>query len=466
MLQDEKLEYIQQQFDEKNMVLQQFGERVNAWTFYEDVFEDMGITLPVVILDENVGKKIQPMELEDAIDFSMCRNDVLLGGVSYFNNWISKKSAKEIYTFIIDMDNVYSGTLLQALQNDWKSANDEPFAKPTYIVNSGTGLHLYFVLEEPIPCYKRSLEDIDRVYRSLAIQQSRRVYVNRQVQWFGQDFRMAGGENKYGWDNAVYKIGDKWDIDELAKAVGVDTHFVRADEPREKLPLKRKVRKKVTGWKTNPAFYYHALEGCREKTHEGHRYTSMCALTAIAVKCGIPKDQVERDLLALLPGYNKGAQRQVKEKEVYSALKMYNEKAMQTQRKSLEHWQGWEYKPKIKRREKPLKQAEHLEEARMIRDLRMRRAGKRWDENNGRKSLQDKVQQYRAEHPDANVTDVARALGISRPTVYKWWKEEKKVKYNDFEEKMQYVYDLEDPTERELARDEYEDDFLEHRLDD
>ena len=28
---------------------------------------------------------------------------------------------------------------------------------------------------------------------------------------------------------------------------------------------------------------------------------------------------------------------------------------------------------------------------------------------------------YRAEHPEASVTEVARALGISRPTVYKWW---------------------------------------------
>ena len=32
-----------------------------------------------------------------------------------------------------------------------------------------------------------------------------------------------------------------------------------------------------------------------------------------------------------------------------------------------------------------------------------------------------KVAAYRAEHPGSTVTEVARALNISRTTVYKWW---------------------------------------------
>ena len=34
MLQDEKIEYIREQYEEKNMVLRQFGEQVSAWTMY------------------------------------------------------------------------------------------------------------------------------------------------------------------------------------------------------------------------------------------------------------------------------------------------------------------------------------------------------------------------------------------------------------------------------------------------
>ena len=34
------------------------------------------------------------------------------------------------------------------------------------------------------------------------------------------------------------------------------------------------------------------------------------------------------------------------------------------------------------------------------------------------------VKEYKAANPKANITEVARALGISRPTVYKYWESE------------------------------------------
>lgn len=426
MLQDESLEYIREQYDEKNIVLGQFGEQVSAATFYEDIFDDTTMKLPIVIIDDDEEKRIRVMSIEDAVSFSAGRNDVLIGGCSYFNNWISKKSAKDIYTFIVDYDNAYSGVLLKALQDDWKSANGEAFAKPTYIVNSGTGLHLYFVLSEPIPNYHSMTEQLDKVYRALAIQQSRRVYVKRQVQWFGQDFRMAGGLNKYEWENTIFRVGEKWDIDELARAVGIpDIHFIRYGEKRKKKPQQQKQKKKVNrqGWKTNRAFYDYSLNACREKTKEGNRYTSMCALSVIAWKCGVSQEELEEDLLSLLPSYNKGATRQVKEKEVYSALKMYNEKAMLTQRQSLEHWQGWEYKP-IKRNGR--KQEQHLQFARGIKNLK-KQMGEEVNEGRpkGKSEQSKKIEEWRKANPNGTKAQCIRETGISKPTVYRWWEERK-----------------------------------------
>ena len=419
MLQDEPLEYIKEQYDEKNMVLSQFGEQVSAWSFYEDIFGDTEQVVPVVIINDDESKKIQPMSIEDAIAFGQCRNDTLLGGCTYFNNWISKKSAKDIHTFIIDYDNAYSGVLLKALQEDWKSANGEPFAKPTYIVNSGTGLHLYFVLNEPVPNYHSMTENIDKVYRALAIQQSRRVYAHKQVQWFGQDFRIAGGQNKYDWENTVFRVGEKWDIDDLAKNVGESVHFIRYGEKRTSKPIQKRThhKGKRQGWRTNRAFYEYSLKTCKDKTKEGNRYTSLCALSIIAWKCNVPKEELERDLLELLPIYNKGATRQIKEKEVYSALKMWNDKAMLTQKESLEHWQGWDYNPKIKRRVKPLKQEAHLRLARnqlaMMKEMGLA--------SQGRPSAEQTVRVYREEHPTAKKSEVIKATGLSKPTVYKYW---------------------------------------------
>lgn len=422
MLQDESLDYIREQFDEKNMVLQNFGEQVSPWALYEDIFGDLEMVLPVVIISEDEGKHIVPMELDAAITLASDRNDMLLGGCTYFNNWISKRSAKDIYTFIIDMDNVYSGTLQNALQQEWRTASGDPLPMPTYIVNSGTGLHLYFVLEEPIPNYKVTTEALDRVYRALAIQQTtRRVFLKKQVQWFGQDFRMAGGRNKYDWENTVFRVGKKWDIDELAKAVGIpDVHFLRYGEKRVKKPQPSRQRKKGQGWRTNRAFYDYSLRTCRDKTKEGNRYTSMCALSVIAWKCGVSAAELERDLRGLLPGYNKGATRLIREGEIYSAMKMYNDKAMLTQRERLEDWQGWEYKP-IKRNGQ--KQADHLEEARAIRDIRMRRKGKKWTDGNGRPSAEQTVKEWQAAHPHGRKCDCLRDTGLDPKTVRKWWQD-------------------------------------------
>ena len=421
VLQDEPLEYIQKQYEEKNMVLSEYGEEVSPYTLYEDIFGDTEQTMPIVFIDEGeeqTTKHIVPMSIDEAMARCEDRSDMLMGGCTYFNNWISKKSAKDIYTFIIDMDNVYSGTLLNALQKDWRTANNEVLPMPTYIVNSGTGLHLYFVLTEPIPNYKATTENIDKLYRALAVQQTtKRVYLKKQVQWFGQDFRMAGGMNKYNWKNTVFRVGEKWDIDELGKAVGLkDVHFVRYGEKRTKKPIeKRKPRAKRQGWKSNRAFYDYALRTCRDKTKEGNRYTSMCALSVIAWKCNVPREELERDLLSLLPEYNKGAIRQIKEKEIYSAMKMYNDKAMLTQRERLEDWQGWDYKP-IKRNGRS--REAHLKRARAVQEIDYPNG-----EWRGRKVKHEIVFYWREEHPNGTKAECIKETGLTKPTVYKWWDE-------------------------------------------
>ena len=421
MLQDESLEYIQEQYEEKNMVLSEFGEEVSSYTLYEDIFGDTTQTIPVVFIDDD-NKHIVPMSIDEAMEQSEDRNDVLMGGCTYFNNWISKKSAKDIYTFIIDMDNVYSGTLLNALRNDWKSANGEPLVKPTYIVNSGTGLHLYFILTQKIPNYKATTENLDKLYRALAIQQTtKRVYLHKQVQWFGQDFRMAGGLNKYGWRNTIFKVGDKWDIDELAKGVGLhDVHFTRYGEKRSKKTSVRKDRQNREGWRSNRAFYDYALRNCRAKTKEGNRYTSMCALSVIAWKCNVSKEELEKDLLSLLPDYNKGATRQIKEKEIYSAMKMHNKKAMLTQRESLENWQGWEYKP-IRRNGR--KRADHIKYMNTMKKFK-KELGE--PVNEGRPNKEHIVREYRMLHPNASIPECIADTGLGKSTVYKYWEQEQK----------------------------------------
>ena len=429
MLKDEKLEYIEEQFKDKAELLAEYGTEVTATEMYEDIFGDLDLVVPAVVIDDekeddeqDANKKtkhILPMPLKLAIQEAENRNDMLLGGCTYFNDWISKKSAKDIYTLIVDMDNVYSGPLLMALQNDWYTGSGKYLPKPTYIVNSGTGLHLYFVFKEPIPNYKRQTANLDKLYRTLAEKQTtNRVYLVKQVQWFGQDFRIAGGKNKYNWTNGVYKYGEKWDVEELAKALGLkELHFIRYGDKRISKPVSKKKKAfKKNGWHTNRAWYDKALQGCIDKTKEGNRYMSMCALSVIAFKCNVPKDELTSDLEELLPHYNKNAKRRVKPREVLSAIKMYNEKAWLTPKEILENWQGWLYPPK---KVNGRKQKIHLKLARnqlaMLKEL--------GEASQGRPNAKELVARWRKFNPEGRKVDCQRETGLSKPTVLKWWNE-------------------------------------------
>ena len=143
---------------------------------------------------------------------------------------------------------------------------------------------------------------------------------------------------------------------------------------------------------------------------------SFCALAAIAWKCNVPIDKVEQDLIGLIPKYNKGATRQIKEKEVQHALRMYNEKAMLTPRERLEDWIGWEYRP-IKRNGR--KQKVHLERARAVQLIDY--PGYEWRNSNGRPTKKGQIATYRADHPDATKAQCHRDTGIDPKTIRRWW---------------------------------------------
>ena len=127
--------------------------------------------------------------------------------------------------------------------------------------------------------------------------------------------------------------------------------------------------------------------------------------------------ELELDLESLLPVYNKGAVRQIKPKEIQSAMKMYNEKAMATPRESLEHWQGWEYKP-IKRN--GLKRNQHLYLARRRKeDMKALEIPLKAPE--GRPDRRAEVIQWRSDHPEGKKADCIRETGLSKSTVYRHW---------------------------------------------
>lgn len=418
LLQNESLAVKEEQYREKNSVLGEFGEQVDKWTFYEDVFGDTEKTVPVIL---SANEHLQAMTLDSAMDFSAPRDDVYISGCTYFHDWYSKKTAHDIYAFIIDLDSVWSGGLLSGLRSDWQlDGVPTRYAKPTYIVNSGTGLHLYFVLAEPIPCFGTQIQEIEKLYREIALQQTAKAWIGQkpQIQWFGQSFRMVGSLTKDGFETTAFRYGEKWDIQDLAKWYGIEKEFRKRGEHEDFKPIRKQRKRKKgqrKGFTSNRAFYDYTLRTVREKTHEGHRYTSMCALSVIAWKCKVPEWEVEKDLESLLPYFNKGSVRTVKANEIKSAMKMYNARAMETPRERLEDWLGWEYKP-IKRNGR--KRDMHLKLARNQLAL-LKEMG---ETSQGRPKQSIIVEEWQEKHPNGKKIECHRETGLSRPTIDKWWK--------------------------------------------
>ena len=65
-LKDEPIEYRKEQYEEKNMVLEGFGDRVSALALYEDIFGDLDQLMPVVIIDESEQKHMIKMSMGSA----------------------------------------------------------------------------------------------------------------------------------------------------------------------------------------------------------------------------------------------------------------------------------------------------------------------------------------------------------------------------------------------------------------
>ena len=64
------------------------------------------------------------------------------------------------------------------------------------------------------------------------------------------------------------------------------------------------------------------------------------------------------------------------------------------------------------------KQKQHCEVMRAIENI----TNPNWREGNGRPDKAKIVEEWQESHPDGKKADCIRDTGLSKPTVYKWWK--------------------------------------------
>lgn len=376
------------------------------------------------------------------------REFVITSPISYIGRNRTAKNSRFLYAFAIDLDGVGK----QQIEDIFYQYKNEVMPKPNIIVSSGNGLHLYYILEKPIALFdnikillkrfKYGL--IDLVWNSYTSSVKKRQY-----QGIFQGFRIPETKTKFGevvrafylenselytveklnhWVTGRRKLVDT-EIDIINKALYVpkkltlkeakekypdwyERRIVKGDKSRKKWHIKRDL---YDWWKRTITD--------NEKVVEGHRYFCIMSLAMYGLKCDIPYEEVKADAYSFLEEMESKTGNQdnhFTEEDIEDALKAYKESYMTFPRKDIEIVTGILIPPNKRNYQK---QKDHLEEIRMIRDLRMKRQGKKWTDNNGRKSKKDEVISYLLFNQNATKYKCIKETGLSKPTVYKYWEE-------------------------------------------
>mgnify|MGYP007101821310 CR=1 FL=1 len=130
------------------------------------------------------------------------KRPVYMAPVSWFGKRNQKQNARFLHALTVDLDCV-SPSNLKNLLKQIENGRDPNLPKvvslpqPTFMVNSGTGMHLYYVLDKPVPLVPRMLPFLSELKRRLTDVvwtdfTSELEEEGRQYQGIYQGFRSAG----------------------------------------------------------------------------------------------------------------------------------------------------------------------------------------------------------------------------------------------------------------------------------
>lgn len=363
----------------------------------------------------------------------------ILSPVSYAGKTQRQEMARFLYAVTFDLDGVRvrdgEPVGLIDLLHQTTLTNAYALPVPTYIVSSGTGLHLYYLLSRPVPLFRNVIEQLARLRRALTRKIWNDVVTNLsdnvQYESVTQGFRMVGTATKDGTERVrAFHIGEPVSLDYLNSFVSEDdrvTTFayrrnMSLDEAKERYPdwyERRVVAGKAPGtWTVKRDLYDWWKRKIDEGAVEGHRYFCIMALAIFAQKCAVPEEELVSDALGFVPLLNSRSTTDLNpftESDVMKALEAYNASYQTFPRHTIEELTAISM-PANKRNGR--KQAEHLRRARAVQDVDY--PDGEWRNKDGAPTKKGAILGYKKKHPEASNSEIARALGCSRTTVIKW----------------------------------------------
>lgn len=438
---------------------------VSAREFYEDLFGDFleptrarddyktgeyGAIALELLAEEVDGKMVRKARRYTVTnDFERLFNLIehsnefcLMSAASYAGKARKEERARDLFALVIEIDGIKGREGLAQLEYSWdgRPKNNFRMPKPTYIVCSGNGLHLYYVFEKPLPLWanvKRRLSDV-RLFLikwlwTKAVSESKVEHESLL-----QAFRIAGtrgkDENVFAM---VFRTGEKWTIEKmnefLPKDLQIEASYksvLSKGQARELFPdwYKRRVEEGLPPghYYRHPGIYHDWLEKAKKGATMGHRYWCMENLCSLAVQCQIDPVTVERDLRELAAALEEqtvlASEEEIKqhghidENDIMCALRTYHEASRSAFTRRLDVVENKTGIRLERNKRNGRKQKEHLKMARFVRDEL--NGHKNWQ---GRPSKQEAVSEWRKANPNGTKYGCAKETGLDWKTVSKWW---------------------------------------------
>ena len=434
-----------------NKYLQQYFEEVTPYEFYRAVFpcgelakagqqEQGKYTAIAVELTQKKKKNGAPVikrytitdDLKKIDELLKKTNFIIISPISYAGKNRNSENARYIYALAIDLDGITKQGHISDLLHQMEKVDFLPM--PTYIISSGTGLHLYYLFKNPIPCFKNITKQLAVLKKALTEKiwnkYTTSLYQNVQIESLFQGFRLVGGVSKTGSRTKAYETGKKIDIEYLngfvleqyrVKEMTYKSNLTRK-QAKEKFPEwyeKRIVQKKPRGtWTCKRDLYDWWKRQIMSGAKTGHRYFCIMCLAVYAKKSGISREELEKDsfeLLEFMESLTNEENNHFTQSDILEALEMYNDNYFTFPIDSITQLTDI---PIQKNKRNGRKQQVHLQILNATNRIVLENGGSL---NNGRPNKQLAVRMWQANHPKATKAECIRATGISKPTVYKYW---------------------------------------------
>lgn len=370
----------------------------------------------------------------------------ILNGISYFGRKNVQEHASKMYAMIFDLDGVDDRKLNAFLSGAFRA---DAYPIPNYIILSGHGIHLYYIMEDPIPLFpniKLQLKEFKYALTEKIWNEYTSKLKEKQKQGINQGFRVIGGKTKDGADEPVVRAfqlhGHPFSLQELGEYIPEEHRVDESKLFREsKLSLKQ-AKEKYPEWYEkvvvngdrrhrkwdiagkvhgdNPyALYDWWLKQIDSGATYHHRYFNIMCLAIYGAKCDVPEEKVRADAYGLLQFMNDiQPDDPFTEDDIESALECYDARYCTFPIKDISNISGIVI-PKNKRNGR--KQADHIKLMHTMKKLK-RELGEEMNEGRpaGSGTKEDMICQYCIEHPEATVSQIAKELGVSRTTIYKF----------------------------------------------